>query len=146
MCVDRASPQSPCGSCGRIVLSPGSSQPRVLVFAWSLLGCIIVVAFSLPMARDLRGKNRYTVLSRGQDGSCGFARLARVCHAWNVWVRECVCACQLSGWVLRRRRWAPRSAFACITRRDAECILPLTQRQPSRRRHRLLVHCLPQTS
>jgi hypothetical protein len=141
MCVDRASPQSPCGGCGRIVLSPGSSQPRVLVFAWSLLGCIIAVAFSLPMARDLRGKKRYTVLSRGQDGGCRLARPARVCHGWNVWARSCVCACQLSGWCCD----AGCLALAFVTRRDAEDILPFTQRQPSRKRYRCLVHYFRQT-
>ena len=40
-CIDYVSTDA---SFPRVILSPGSSQPRALVFAWSLLGCIIVVA------------------------------------------------------------------------------------------------------
>jgi hypothetical protein len=59
---------SPCAGCGRIVLSPGSSQPRFLVFAWSLLGCIIVVPFFPPHGTRSAGKEQIHVKTRGQGG------------------------------------------------------------------------------
>lgn len=54
------------GGFGRIVLSPGSSQPRALVFAWSLLGCIIIVVIYHPHGTRPAGKSRHVVDPRSR--------------------------------------------------------------------------------